>query len=194
MEKYKYTEPFLSLLESAYKFENEKGTSLPSFIEYLKQYGQAVELTSGEMDGVQILTCHKAKGLEFPVVLLPETVWNMEGKENDRFVFEYSETEHELKLSDVYYRKDPLLKLFKKEIFQDEKKRTLKDELNNLYVAMTRAKEGLWILGYKNIRLSNTWFDFITNPIKIQMENGVYTSGEIKSRTETTKEKEDLLN
>ncbi len=203
IEKYKCTEPFLSLLESAYKFENEKGTSLSSFIEYFHQYGSAIELTGSEMDGVQILTCHKAKGLEFPVVLLPETVWNMEGKENDQFVFEYNETEHELKLSDVYYRKDPLLKIFKKEIFQDEKKLTFKDELNNLYVAMTRAKEGLWIIGYKNIRLSkpvrnqrnqflkwsNTWFDFITNSEKLEMKNGVYTSGKIVSRQRLKKQR-----
>ncbi len=49
--KYKYTEPFLNLLESAYRFENEKGTSLSSFIDYLKQHGQAVELTGSILQG-----------------------------------------------------------------------------------------------------------------------------------------------
>lgn len=184
MENYKHSRcAFSALLEIAYKFENEKGTSLSSFIEYLHQYGKALEFSEKEKSGVQILTCHKAKGLEFPVVLLAETVWDMEGTENDHFVFEYNETSSELILNNIYYRKDPLLKLFQKEIFQDEKKRAYNDELNNLYVAMTRAKEGLWIIGYENSRLPKTWFEFITKSEKVKLKNNIYSIGKIQSKT-----------
>ncbi len=183
MGNYKYGGAFSALLEIAYKFENEEGTSLSSFIEYLHQYGQALEFSEKGKSGVQILTCHKAKGLEFPVVLLAETVWDMEGTENDHFVFEYNETSSELILNNIYYRKDPLLKLFRKEIFQDEKKRTYNDELNNLYVAMTRAKEGLWIMGYENSRLPKTWFEFITKSEKVRMQNNIYNIGQIRTQT-----------
>lgn len=188
-QKYRHANAFLSLLESAYKFESENMTSLSSFIEYLKQYGSNEGLTQSEMEGVQILTCHKAKGLEFPVVIMPETVWNTEGKENDNFIFEYSESAHELKLNDVYYRKDPLLKIFRKDLFQNEKSRIFQDELNNLYVAMTRAKEGLWIIGYKNMRLSNTWFEFITKADLINLKNGCYSVGEIPVREKLEEKK-----
>lgn len=189
MGHYKHSGAFSALLELAYKFENEKGNSLSLFIEYLQQYGQTLEFPGSEINGVQILTCHKAKGLEFPVVLLPETVWNMEGIENDQFVFEYGKTSAEFTLNNIYYRKDILLKLFQKEIFQDEKKRVYDDELNNLYVAMTRAKEGLWIIGYDNNRLSKTWFDFITKSAKISMENNIYKAGHIQDCEKSTKKK-----
>jgi len=180
---YKNSGAFSALLEIAYKFENEKGTSLASFIEYLHQYGKTLEFSEKETSGVGILTSHKAKGLEFPVVLLAETVWDMEGKENEHFMFEYDETSSELILHDIYYRKDPLLKLFRKEIFRDEKSRAYKDELNNLYVAMTRAKEGLWIIGYKNSRLPKTWFEFINKSEKVQFKNNIYSVGEIPTQT-----------
>ncbi|MDD5454196.1 MAG: UvrD-helicase domain-containing protein, partial [Candidatus Ratteibacteria bacterium] len=183
MKNYKYSGTFSALLELAYKFETETGTSLSSFVEYLQKHGQTLEFSENEINGVQILTCHKAKGLEFPVVLLSETVWNMEGAENDQFVFEYLETDSELALKNIYYRKDPLLKLFQKEIFQDEKRRSYNDELNNLYVAMTRAKEGLWIIGYQNNRLPKTWFEFISKSEKIQFKNNIYSAGKIQTQT-----------
>ncbi len=190
MGKYKHNKgAFSALLEIAYKFENEKGASLFSFIEYLQQYGQTLKFSESEIDGVQILTCHKAKGLEFPVVLLAETVWNMEGIENEHFIFEYAETNSKLITNDIYYRKDPLLKLFRKEIFRDEKKRIYNDELNNLYVVMTRAKEGLWIIGYDNARLSKTWFNFITKSGNIQIKNKSYRLGQIQDRKNSPKRK-----
>ena len=103
---------------------------------------------SGGVDAVQILTIHKAKGLQFKVVLIPFCAWNVD---HDGFLaptlwvksdhppfnrashlpVKYSST-----LEETYFSQD----------YQQEKLRVYLDNLNLLYVALTRAEHGLIVL------------------------------------------------
>lgn len=80
------------LADLARAFEARNALSFRSFVEHLdKEYdsSEAAEATVLEQsaDGVKLMTVHKAKGLEFPVVILADLTANLVSPEGpDRFV------------------------------------------------------------------------------------------------------------
>jgi ATP-dependent exoDNAse (exonuclease V) beta subunit len=78
------------LADLARSFEISHATSFRSFVDYLDDEsvsGEAAEATIIEQDlpGVKLMTVHKAKGLEFPVVILADLTCKLCGAE-DRWV------------------------------------------------------------------------------------------------------------
>lgn len=125
--------------------------NLLKFIEGLTKYKDITDfiydidkddttMVNSESNGLQILTIFKSKGLEFDTVLLLD---RMKNKNTDKsaLLFSYDE----IKLNKIYY-KDKIRQEFDKE-YQDaileEKKLLRDDELNVLYVALTRAENNL---------------------------------------------------
>jgi len=80
------------LLDLARSFEVTSATSFRSFVEYLEEEaasGAAAEATVLEQDlpGVKLMTVHKAKGLEFPVVILADLTCKLTGVDGgDRWI------------------------------------------------------------------------------------------------------------
>ena len=72
-ERYPEQAPFLQRFsEVAYAAENKGFSSLSSFLDYWAEAGVDEHVPMPEnMDAVRILSMHKAKGLEFPVVIAP---------------------------------------------------------------------------------------------------------------------------
>jgi exodeoxyribonuclease V beta subunit len=97
-------------------------------------------MVNSESNGLQILTIFKSKGLEFDTVLLLD---RMKNKNTDKstLLFSYEE----INLNKIFY-KDKIRQEFDKE-YQDaltkEKKLIRDDELNVLYVALTRAEHNM---------------------------------------------------
>ena len=137
------------LKEVAYDYENTAYRSLFNFIRYIqkniendKDTGEAIEVTE-EDDVVKIISIHKSKGLEYPVVFLANANFQRNTDEKDYFVdsdcnigtFAY-DTENKTK-SQTF-----LSKLIK----DNETLEQRAEELRLLYVAMTRAKEKLIVV------------------------------------------------
>ena len=77
--KEKETDFILNFLEMLYAFTQHNGVTLKDFLKFWEEEGQHISIQASEnVDAIQIMTIHKAKGLEFSVVFLP-----MENKNND---------------------------------------------------------------------------------------------------------------
>ncbi|GHP88956.1 DNA helicase [Helicobacter pylori] len=111
--------------------------------EFLKKL-EAKEIASFKVEGAQIMTIHKSKGMQFPYVIVCERLGKPKTNNSNQFLEEYSGTE----LVCLYYRmknrevvdKDYARALDEEEAAKDH------EETNVYYVAFTRAELGLIVV------------------------------------------------
>lgn len=140
------------LIEMAAAYEKTSYKGLFHFVRYVDiqqkyeiDYGEAD--TAGENDDVvRIMTIHKSKGLEFPVVFISGLGkgFNTQDTKSDLVIHE------KLGLGLVEKTKSPRTKrpsLIRNEIESRIKRENLGEELRVLYVALTRAKEKIILTG-----------------------------------------------
>ena len=141
----------LILYEYARKFENGSFKGLYQFVEYINSVIRdggklASEAKSGASDRISVMTIHKSKGLEFPVCFICNTTGSIRPQEiSNSMVFEYS-SGIALKVGDgsgfarinTPMRDAVISKIYTKQ---------LEEEMRILYVALTRARECLYLTG-----------------------------------------------
>ena len=144
-----------ALLDIASSFQNDRVRGLNSFLSYLSTIRDTVDmpqvkiLAEGE-NVVRIMTIHKSKGLEFPVVIqcgLGDLVQG--GGNNDGKVLLHRDIGLALDWEDYgthTYKKTLLSKVVKQKIKLDEKA----ESIRLLYVGMTRAMDTLHLVGTVN--------------------------------------------
>ncbi len=104
-------------------------------------------VTPSESNAVQIMTIHKSKGLQFPVVILPYADWDAFSDRNAHIWIPLNENKYE-NFNHFYV---PVNKKLKdnlksgKEILDKNYDQIQLDNLNVLYVATTRAVERLYV-------------------------------------------------
>jgi ATP-dependent exoDNAse (exonuclease V) beta subunit len=81
----------LRLTDLSRQFEGTTATSFRSFIDYLDEQETAREsadptVLEQEGEGVRLMTVHRAKGLEFPVVILADLTANLTSNQADRVI------------------------------------------------------------------------------------------------------------
>ena len=104
----------------------------------------------GEIEGVKLLTIHKAKGLEFHSVIVPFAEWGMGESKGDILWCDtpadlQGPPEARLPLAPIAFANKLAHSQFNKE-YTEELIRKYVDHLNLLYVAFTRAAQNLFII------------------------------------------------
>ncbi|MBM4054906.1 MAG: hypothetical protein FJ264_09625 [Planctomycetes bacterium] len=168
----------------ACKLEQIQGISLKHFINSMKQYiDDAKEegespLSDETLDVVKVLTIHKSKGLEFPVVILG----NLHGevkKDNettDSAVFDWNTSSTGIALG----KGEQQLRNLQSIVIENKiNERAWEEEKRVLYVAMTRAKERLILTG--TLKSNNkSYIGLITKSLHdaygIELNNELHTA------------------
>ncbi|HEY5582578.1 MAG TPA: 3'-5' exonuclease, partial [Rhodoferax sp.] len=105
---------------------------------------QVVRLES-DADLVKVITIHKSKGLEYPLVCLP---YAASFREKDRKFTSF------VNLADAEGHRDLRLQFSKDELALADRDR-LREDLRLLYVALTRARHTLWV-GFAAVKTGNS--------------------------------------
>lgn len=134
-------------------FSKRESGSLHRFIEWWGQNGAGVKLQSaGERDAIRIMSIHKSKGLEFPIVLVPFCDWGFypDAKKSNILWCPTNETPFkQFPVLPVKYSKTLQKSLFAEQYYTEMLLSAI-DNLNVLYVALTRAEQGLYIFSKTN--------------------------------------------
>lgn len=143
MDSQAFLMKFLELIKS----KEEEHIGLGDFLAYLKEAPDDelfVNITAG--NSIKVLTIHKSKGLEFPVVILPFLRLDIKPASGGKGINSYIDPNNKETLGLKRITKNhtiysPLLQ----EIYTQAFKKSCIDELNNIYVAQTRAQFELYI-------------------------------------------------
>ena len=138
-------------LDFAIDYTNKFQTSLSEFLDYYDEIKEKLNIISPqEINAVEIMTIHKSKGLEFPVVIYPYANINIHGDLNPKtWINLENYKEFNLKKSLININKD--LEKIDLDLYNNYKWELEVDNINLLYVTLTRAEKELYIISEKNI-------------------------------------------
>ena len=136
-------------LETIKDFEAAGKNDLREFLELASQRetpdpGWTIEVPL-DIDAVRVMSIHKAKGLQFPVVLLLQ--YGQRFIPLDFYLDLQGESVRVLKLNQQLAEADPRFR----QVYDEERERSDVDRLNTLYVALTRAMAELHIIGVRSL-------------------------------------------
>lgn len=151
----KETDFLLNFLEMLFNFTQNAGASTKEFLKYWDEEASTYTIQASEnIDAIQIMTIHKAKGLEFPVVFIP-----MMNKNRDAEFSNWFETNSNEALKSVNINQfSKSLEVYDEEIEKFNKKNSYKNLIDRLclqYVATTRPVEQLFFYIQKQNKTSN---------------------------------------
>ncbi len=192
-------------MEEVFSAQSGIKEGIKDFLTYwdAKQDKLSVKSVSG--NAVKVMTIHKSKGLEFPVVIYPDAITDLDDKLKRNVPNEEWLSPEELGFDAIPSLEKVLLKLDSTaekmggkpaERVDLEKDSNRLDNLNLLYVAFTRAVQRLYVIAKTDT--PNVILDFLKDKADHQVQGGeslVYRFGDPNFRNpkEKTRETESVV-
>lgn len=179
-------------LDVVLEFTQKQNSDLAAFINYFEKKKDSLSIISSDnMSAVKIMTIHKSKGLEFPIVIFPYADLNIYRELEPKVWFPIEKATHNgFETLLINYNKD--LEHFSetgKHIYDTHQSQLELDNINLLYVVLTRAVEQLYIISKKDINSkgevnNNTYsgmlISYLQHTSKWSDSQLTYSFGELK--------------
>ncbi|WP_254229714.1 UvrD-helicase domain-containing protein [Wolbachia pipientis] len=124
--------------------------SLQAFVQWIKENNPEIKNDmQSKLNAVRIMTIHKSKGLQAPIVFLVDT--NTVPRNSENILFDATEAPFWCgKNSNAYCN----------QVKREKKPEDYNEYLRLLYVALTRAEDELYILGKEPVQ-KGSWYDLV---------------------------------
>jgi len=134
-------------MDVVYDYSNKFVASVSGFLEWWEENASKFSVVVPEgVDAVQVMTIHKSKGLQFPVVIYPfaDMGFSKLSKNGEWVELENLPGTEPLDVAWIRITK-ALQETRFEEVYAEEQGKTLLDTLNMMYVAFTRAVDKLFV-------------------------------------------------
>ena len=138
----------LCFMDEVAEYLSNHPSDMAAFLNYWEEELSGKSIPSSETDGIRVLSIHKSKGLQFHTVLIPFCDWTLEKDgHHDLLMWNKSVEQPPFNALDIVpmnYGKQMRDSLYQSE-YEKERLQLWVDNLNLLYVAVTRAEKNLLI-------------------------------------------------
>ncbi len=133
----------VKMLEVVKNFEQSGSNNLKEFLAYAEEETDEADWNidvSADTDAVTVMTVHKAKGLGFPVLIV--LLYDGKSRADNLFLHEDADGIHLVRIIKKWAEQSAELSA----IYREKNILRQVDDLNKLYVALTRAREEMYVL------------------------------------------------
>ncbi|WP_282048607.1 UvrD-helicase domain-containing protein [Maribacter aquivivus] len=138
-----------AFMDLVFDVEQKYGSDMQSFLDYWDKKGNSASISTPEnIESVQIMTIHKSKGLEFPVVIFPYANSNVYEEIDPKLWLPVNKEEF-LGFSEVLINKKQEVQEYgelESLLYEIDHQKLQLDAFNLLYVVLTRAVNALFII------------------------------------------------
>ena len=165
-EVHEYFDEFLNITMD---FDKNHTSSLQHFININGRKERTIKRDlESEKNEVRVMTIHGSKGLQSPIIFLPDTIHRNNNKDNLKWLDSRNKNED----SSLFIWNTKHTSDITKEIIKNTLDKEYEESLRLLYVAMTRAESELYISGYQNKRpksvteiYEKSWYNIIKSSL-----------------------------
>lgn len=184
---YVFLEAFLEKVKS---FFDSQIASVAGFLNYVKEHRYSsnfvIQSTDGQKDAVGITTVHKSKGLQFPVVLIPNADWAFFRSVTNEIWCDFPDDDPYTNLKKMELPFSKLKETKYTSQYYSEATQIAVDNINLLYVAFTRAEDCLYVWSKRTSKNVKSYTSVtMSNFIECGLEKGLHGEyGEVVVETE----------